>query len=217
MARPSPSDVVRVLLAGGRGRRLGGRDKALVDLDGRPMAARVLARAGGDCRATVLNANGDAARFAALGLPVAEDVVPGAAGPLAGLLTGLEWAAAHEPACTHVLTLPTDAPFLPRDLLERLADALGDGAEIARASSGGRSHHVVALWPVALRGALRRAVEAEGARKVQAWTAAYRVAEVDWPVGETDPFFNVNTPEDVTEALRLTRAAAAAARTGSPP
>jgi len=200
---PAPSRVVRVLLAGGLGRRLGGRDKALVDLGGRPMIGHVLARAGTDCRATLINANGDPGRFADLGLPVVEDTVPGAGGPLAGLLTGLDWAAAHYPECSHVLTLPTDAPFLPRDLLPRLAAALGEGAEIARVASAGRSHHVVALWPVALRSALRRAVVEAGARKVQAWTEAYAVAEVEWPATPVDPFFNVNRPEDLEEARRL--------------
>ena len=185
---------------------MGGRDKALIDLDGRPMAAHVLARAGQGCRATILNANGDAERFSGLGLPVVEDDLPGAVGPLAGVLTGMAWAAVHAPECTHILTLPTDAPFLPKDLLERLSEAIGDGADIARASSGGRAHHVIALWPVALRGALWRAVATEGVRKVQAWTAEYRVGEVDWPLGATDPFFNVNSPEDLSEAQRVLNA-----------
>lgn len=203
MVPPSPDRIVCVLLAGGLGRRLGGRDKALVEIAGRPMLAHILDRLGGRCRALVLNANGDPARFASFGLPVAEDVVPGTLGPLAGVLTGLDWAARHHPAATHVLSVPADAPLLPDDLPARLAVAVGEGAEIACASSGGRRHPVIALWPVALRDALRRALVDEGTRKAGAWAARYGLIAVDWPVEPYDPFFNVNRPEDVAEAGRL--------------
>lgn len=202
---PTPARVVCVLLAGGLGRRMGGKDKALIEVDGRPMIDHIIARVGDRCAATVLNANGDAARFARYGLPVAEDVVPGAVGPLAGVLTGMEWAAAHHPEATHVLSVPADAPFLPDDLLDRLAAAVGEGADIACAMSDGRTHPVIALWPVSLRAALRHGLVEEGARRIDAWTAGFRVAHVEWPTEPLDPFFNVNRPEDVTEAQRLLR------------
>ncbi|MFQ6018748.1 MAG: molybdenum cofactor guanylyltransferase MobA, partial [Kiloniellaceae bacterium] len=151
--------VAGVLLAGGRSRRMGGGDKCLRALAGKPVLAHVVARAKPQVGPLLLNANGDPARFADFGLPVAADVVAGFAGPLAGVLTGLEWAAQHAPACAYLASFACDAPFLPVDLVARLVSAVeAEGADLACAASGGRSHPVFGLWPVRLKDDLRRAM-----------------------------------------------------------
>lgn len=196
--------VAGLLLAGGRATRMGGGDKCLRPLAGRPLLAHVLSRLRPQVRRLVLNANGDASRFCAFGLPVVADGIADFAGPLAGILAGLEWATGAAPDCRLVLSAPTDAPFLPRDLVRRLLEARGaENAEIAMASSGGRTHPVAALWPVALAGDLRRALTQEGIRKVDAWTARHRVALADFETLPVDPFFNANRPEDLAEAEGL--------------
>jgi molybdenum cofactor guanylyltransferase len=201
MTRPP---VVAVLLAGGLSRRMGGGDKCLRPLGGRPILAHVVERARPQMDAMVLNANGDPARFAGFGLPVAADVVEGFAGPLAGVLTGLEWALAHQPGAAWVASVATDTPFFPRDFVARLLAAVAaDGAELACAASGGQTHPVFGLWPTALAGELRRALIEEGVRKIDAWTARHRLAVVEFPIGRVDPFFNANRPEDLAEAERL--------------
>lgn len=207
-----------VVLAGGLSRRMGGGDKTLMDLDGRPMLAHVIDRLRPQVAAMALNANGEAARYEAFDLPVIADVVPDYAGPLAGVLTGLEWTARNHPDCTHMLSVPADAPFLPADLLARLDDArLREGADIAVASSGGRTHPVCALWPVALAAKLRWAVVEEGARKIDAWTARFKVVQVDWPAAPLDPFYNVNRPDDLEEARRMAGAPAPEEAADLPP
>ena len=196
--------MIGLLLAGGRATRMGGGDKGLRLLAGRPILDHVIERLRPQLSRLLLNANGDPARFAAYGLPVVGDSPPDFAGPLAGVLAGLEWAAREAPDCPLLLSAPTDAPFLPRDLVRRLwAGRESEGADIAMAASGGRTHPVVGLWPVALApGASPRLVD-EGLRKVDIWTARYRVAVVDFPIEAVDPFFNANRPEDLAEAERL--------------
>jgi molybdopterin-guanine dinucleotide biosynthesis protein A len=204
MARETGDPVLGVLLAGGQARRMGGGDKCLRPLGGRPILAQVIDRAAPQLRALLLNANGDPARFAAFGLPVAADVVEGFAGPLAGVLTGMEWARAERPDCPWIATIATDTPFFPEDLVARLLAAIGrEGADLACAASAGRSHPVFGLWPVRLADDLRRAMVDEGIRKVDVWTARYRLAVVDFPTAPLDPFFNTNRPEDLAEAERL--------------
>ena len=154
----------------------------------------------------VLNANGDPGRFAGFGLPIVADSVPDFAGPLAGILAGLDWAAAHRPDCLDIVSVPTDAPFLPRDLVARLrCEREEDGADLACAASGGKPHPVVGLWPVRLREALRHAIVDEGIRKVDVWTARYRLDGVDFPEERPglDPFFNANRPDDLDRAAEL--------------
>ncbi|OPF95199.1 molybdenum cofactor guanylyltransferase MobA [Rhodopseudomonas palustris] len=193
-----------VILAGGLARRMGGGDKPLRAVAGRPLLARVIERLQPQCRALALNANGDPARFAPFGLPVIADSVQGFPGPLAGVLAALDWAAAQQSDATCVLTAPGDCPFLPHDLVARLNEArLAEAAEIAVAASGGHLHPVIALWPVALRDALRTALFEDDIRKVERFTARYPRAVVEWPVTPFDPFFNANTPEDVAEAERI--------------
>lgn len=196
--------VAGILLAGGLSRRMGGGDKCLRSLGSTTILARVIARAAPQVAMLALNANGDPARFAAYRLPVVADSIPDYAGPLAGVLAGLDWAAAASGEVTHVASFATDAPFLPTDLVARLRAALErEGADLACAASGGRAHPVFALWPVALCEELRRAMRDDGIRKVDAWTARYRLALVDYAAAPIDPFFNTNRPEDLAVAERL--------------
>jgi molybdopterin-guanine dinucleotide biosynthesis protein A len=200
------SSVAGVLLAGGLSRRMGGGDKCLRDLGGRPILARIVERAAPQVGALVLNANGDPARFDAFGLPVAADVVEGYAGPLAGVLTGLDWAAANAPGARWIASFACDAPFFPRDMVARMLAAVeAAGADMACAVTHGRTHPVFGLWPLSLREELRRAMVEEDMRKVDLWTARYRLVEVEFPDvdaarGPLDPFFNTNRPEDLEEA-----------------
>jgi molybdopterin-guanine dinucleotide biosynthesis protein A len=195
--------IVGLLLAGGQGRRMGGGDKPLLLLDGKPILAHVVARLGPQCAGLAINANGDPARFAAFGLPVVPDDQPDFAGPLAGVLAGMNYAAAHQPRATAILSAPADTPFLPQDLAARLTAGMRSArASIAVAASGGRTHHTVALWDIALREPLFRALREEGVRKVSVFIARFPSVTVDWPVTPTDPFFNVNRPEDL-EIARL--------------
>lgn len=197
------SSVVGVLLAGGQSRRMGGGDKSLRLLGGRLILDRVIDRFRPQVGRLILNANGDPRRFASTGLPVVPDSVEGFAGPLAGVLAGLDWAAANVPGAMWIATAATDAPFLPADLVRRLIVATEEGAELVCAASHGQPHPVIGLWPVRLREDLRRAVVEEGVRKVDIWTARHRLAVVDFPADPVDPFFNVNTPEDLAAAERL--------------
>jgi molybdopterin-guanine dinucleotide biosynthesis protein A len=196
--------ILAVVLAGGLARRMGGGDKCLKPLGGRPILAHVIERLGGQAGQILINANGDIRRFAAFGLPVAADVVAGFGGPLVGVLTALEWAKSNAPGVTDVLSVPGDGPFLPRDLVRRLVAArAAEGAALARAGSGGRANPVVGLWPVSLADALRRAVVEEKIAKVDAWTERYAMATVLFDDAPVDPFFNANTEADLIEAERL--------------
>jgi molybdopterin-guanine dinucleotide biosynthesis protein A len=193
-----------VILAGGLSRRMGGGDKCLRPIGGRPILARIIERASPQVDALVLNANGDPSRFAAFGLPVATDVVEGFAGPLAGVLTGLEWAAREAPQCRWLASFASDAPFLPLDLVARLLAAVErDGADLACAASAGQTHPVFGLWRVDLAAPLRKALVEEGIHKVDRWTARYKLVQVEFPAEPIDPFFNANRPEDLAEAERL--------------
>lgn len=203
-AGPPRARTVGVLLAGGQARRMGGGDKCLRQLANRPILAHVIERIRPQVEALVLNANGDPARFEAFDLPVAADVIDGFAGPLAGVLTGMEWARAHRPDCPWIVSVATDTPFLPADLVMRMQTAIQDeGAELACALSNGRTHPVFGLWPVSLADALRKAMVDEDIRKVDRFTQRFRLAEVEFPDEPYDPFFNTNRPEDLDEAERL--------------
>ena len=193
-----------LVLAGGLARRMGGGDKARIPVGGVTILARVLERLKSQCSGVIINANGDPARFADTGLAVIADSVPDFAGPLAGILAGLDWAAANAPEIEWLASAPGDCPFLPRDLVTRLhaARATG-GTPLACAQSGEWRHPVVALWPVVLRDDLRHALTVEDLRKIEIWTARHGVALADWPAEPVDPFFNVNTPEDAAAAEAL--------------
>jgi len=196
-----------LVLAGGLARRMGGGDKALIRIGDETILARTLARLTPQVEGIVLNANGDPARFASFGLPVVADSVPDFAGPLAGILAGLDWVAANRPSTEWVVSAPGDCPFLPRDLVAKLhAARIAEGKPLACAHSGDWRHPVVGLWQVALREDLRHAITVEDLRKIEVWTGPHGVALADWPVEPVDPFFNVNTPEDVEKATKLAAA-----------
>jgi molybdopterin-guanine dinucleotide biosynthesis protein A len=183
---------------------MGGGDKPMRTIAGRTILERVIARLTPQCDGLILNANGDPARFAQTGLTVIPDTVAGFPGPLAGVLAGLDWAAAHRPDAAWVLSAAADCPFLPRDLVVRLhASLIKENAELAVAASGGQSHPVIGLWSVALCEELRHALVAEDIRQVGRWAARYRLATVTWPSEPLDPFFNANTAEDLAQAERL--------------
>jgi molybdopterin-guanine dinucleotide biosynthesis protein A len=202
------ASVTGVILAGGQSRRMGGGDKGLLDLAGKPMLAHVIERLAPQVGRVVVNANGDPARFAAFGLPVVADTVPDFAGPLAGVLAGMRWSRANAPAARWIATAAGDAPLLPRDLVERCLQALvGRSGAIPLARSAGGLHPVIGLWPVALADDLEAQLAA-GVRKVLAWTDRHGTVPVSFPfveVGgtELDPFFNANTPQELGELRAL--------------
>ncbi len=195
--------IVGVLLAGGLSRRMGGGDKNLLNLDKRPILAHVIEKVEGQVTTLILNANGPADRFSDYGLPVVSDVIEGYAGPLAGILTGMEWAAANAPESQWLASFPTDAPFLPTNLVSQLKRAIdANGADMACAMSNERTHPPIALWPIRLREDLRLAMINEDMRKIDLWTARYSIEHVAFDDQAIDPFFNVNRPENLEEAER---------------
>jgi molybdenum cofactor guanylyltransferase len=203
-----------LLLAGGQSRRMsnafaaGRGDKGLLDLSGKPMLGHVIERLTPQAGRLVINANGDPARFASFDLPVVPDTIACYAGPLAGILAGLRWSIVNAPDATHVVSVSTDAPFLPADLVTKLQQGLANASgSIALAQSGGELHPVIGLWPVALADDLEQALHA-GTRKVLAWTDRHGTVPVEFPFTHlkgrsVDPFFNANTPEELAEARHL--------------
>src|SRR3954453_1365751 len=192
-----------LVLAGGLARRMGGGDKAKIEIGGVSILDRVLACLSAQCTGIAINANGDPERFADTGLPVIPDNVEGFAGPLAGILAGLDWLAEQDNGIEWMLSVPGDCPFLPDDLVERLHLArrkMGAGVPLACARSGEWRHPGVGLWPLPLREDLRHALTVEDLRKIEVWTGRHGVAVADWPDQPVDPFFNVNTPEGAERA-----------------
>ena len=201
---PPPPPTLGVILAGGLARRMGGADKPLVKVAGRTLLEHVAARLMPQCDRVVVNANGDLERFAALGLPVVPDSIPNYVGPLAGILAALEWAAATTPPVEWVVSVPCDTPFLPTDLVRRLHEArTASRMPIACASSETGNHHAVGLWPVHLRQDLHDAIVRRGVRSVRDWSGGHGVAHAFWTSEIMDPFFNINTPDDLAAAAAL--------------
>lgn len=201
----SQMKISGVILAGGLARRMGGGDKAAGLIAGRSMFDRVKDRLSPQVSSIVLNANGDPARFADLGLPVAPDSITDYPGPLAGVLAGMDWAAGE--GATHILSVAADTPFFPTDLGARLAAAVSDDTPIALAATpdpkrGMARHPTFGLWPVALADDLRAALN-DGVRKVVLWTDRHGAATVPFSNDPFDPFFNVNTPDDMAVAEAL--------------
>lgn len=206
LTAPDHPPTPGLILAGGRARRMGGADKALLRLDGRPILSHLVERLESQCDGLLLSANSDPARFAAYGLVVVPDTIPDFAGPLAGILAGLDWLAMHRTNPEWLLSVAADTPFIPLDLVSRLHLARAEaGTRLACAASDGRRHHAIGLWPISLRDELRAALGA-GERRLGAFTASYGAALAEWPANPVDPFFNVNTPDDLIAAEAAWRA-----------
>ena len=193
-----------VILAGGRATRMGGGDKGFRVVAGRRLIDHVIARLEGQCGAVAINANGDPARFAEFGLAVLADSIEGHPGPLAGVLAGMEWAASQ--GASAIVTVAADTPFFPADLVARLLAAAGPSGLVLAASPDGtgrmQRQPTFGLWPVALRHDLERALNT-GLRKIVQWTEAHHATTAEFAATPFDPFFNVNTPEDIEAAERL--------------
>jgi molybdopterin-guanine dinucleotide biosynthesis protein A len=198
------TEIPGVILAGGRATRMGGGDKGLREIGGRRLVDHVIDRLAPQCGRLALNANGDPGRFAEFGLPVLADSVADHPGPLAGVLASLDWATTL--GAKAVVTTAADTPFFPLDLVERLEAAAGP-SELALAASPDetgrlRRHPTFGLWPVALREDLRAAL-AGGLRKIVLWTDRHNAGTATFVSEPFDPFFNVNTPEDIVVAEQL--------------
>lgn len=198
------TEVLGVILAGGRATRMGGGDKGLRQVAGQALINHVIARLAPQVAGMALNANGDPARFAALGLPVIADSLPDHPGPLAGVLAGLDWAAGQ--GARAIVTVAADTPFFPTDLVPRLQGAASPSGLALAASPDEegvlRRHPTFGLWPVALREDLRAALSG-GLRKIVLWTDRHAAGLVRFEAAPFDPFFNVNTPEDIARAERI--------------
>lgn len=202
--------VTGVVLAGGRSRRMGGGDKGLLELAGKPMLRHVIDRLAPQVSTTIINANGDPQRFAAFALPVVADTVGGFVGPLAGVLAGMRWSTANVRSARWIVTAPGDAPLLPRDLVERMMQAVAEREDtIAVAQSGGEMHPVIGLWPIALMQDLEEQLKV-GVRKVLDWTDRHGTVAVAFPCARfcglsIDPFYNANTPQELGELRAMLR------------
>jgi molybdopterin-guanine dinucleotide biosynthesis protein A len=199
--------VAGILLAGGRASRMGGGDKCLRILGETPILARIVERLKPQVSDMVINANGDPSRFAPFGLPVVADSIAGFAGPLAGVHAGLEWVKATRPGIRYAVTVATDTPFFPADLVQRFCAALKGTPALLVARSGERVHPVIGLWPVSLAAELEASLK-RGMRKAGAWTEQHGAIEVSFPEVEVggrriDPFFNINQPDQLAEADAL--------------
>ena len=200
-----PPPIPGLILAGGRSSRMNGPEKTLVSVAGKTLLQRVIERARPQTDGLLLNANGDASRFAAYGLPVLPDDIDGFAGPLAGILAGLDWLRTHRPDVRWMVSLATDTPLFPTDLVDRLYQAAQDSPEgVAIARCDGDEQPVFGLWPVALAADLRDALTNRGLRKMRLWTSQHHAAYADWTSADgNDPFLNVNTPDDVAALSRI--------------
>ena len=196
-------NIVGVVLAGGKSIRMGGGDKCLLELNGRYILDQVIDRVKHQVNKLVLNANGDASRFRNFNLPVVNDSFDGFAGPLAGILTGMEWTIKNEPEVDWIATFASDVPFLPLDTVEKLSSSItANCSDMACAMSGGRYHPVIGLWPVRLYEELLNALTNEGIRKIDDWTIGFKRSSADFSGIGIDPFFNINRPEDLTKAIK---------------
>lgn len=197
-------NITGIILAGGLSRRMGGGDKFLLETAGGTLLESVIERLTPQADSVLLNANGEPERLSRFGLPVVPDVIAGHGGPLVGILTGLEWCRSDAPQAQWLLSVAADTPLFPLDLAARLLQAAeAEKAEIAVARSGGQAHHVFALWNVTLIDDLRRRITEGGMRSVHRLQAERRTVFVDWPAQPVDPFFNVNTPDDMAKLAEM--------------
>ncbi len=204
MVAINSAPVVGVVMAGGLSRRMGGGDKFDIELAGKTLLEITVERAKPQVDYLIINANVDAQRFDQFGLPVIADCVEGFAGPLAGILTGMHWAREHHPECEWLASFACDTPFFPTDIVARFQSALHEkSGDIACAKSGSQLHPVFGLWPTSLYDDLRHALIEEDLRRMGAWLNRHNYLEVCYDDKPVDPFFNLNTPEDLKKVREL--------------
>ncbi len=198
--------ICGIILAGGQSRRMGGREKSLMELQNIAPIEWVARRLQSQVDKMAVNANGDPRRFDFLDLPVLPDTIEGFVGPLAGVLTGMRWAAGTHDA-THIVTAAADTPFIPSQMVQQLSSHLTESNRVSMAHSNGRIHPVAALWPCDLADALERFLIVEDQRKILVFAQRYGLAETKFNVVEGhaghDPFFNINTPDDMAIAEQI--------------
>lgn len=193
-----------VILAGGQAKRMGGGDKCLIKIKERPLLERIIETLSPQTEKIILNANGDLSRFDAFGLETARDVWEGFSGPLAGILTAMEWGASQHPSFPLIATMAGDTPFIPKDFIPMLLKRLeAEKADIAMAATEGKIHPVAALWRTDLKEGLVAFLKASTHHKIRLWTESYHCVQVDFPSQPIDPFFNINHPEDIEKAQQL--------------
>ncbi|MBV1875568.1 MAG: molybdenum cofactor guanylyltransferase MobA [Cycloclasticus sp.] len=198
------SDIIGVILAGGLSRRMNNQNKCFIPLNGKPLFEYVLEKLSPQCDTILINSNEQNERLAAYQFPIVKDSLEGFLGPLAGILSAMEWAKQHKPESKWILTVPVDTPFLPDDLLSKLYQSVQTThSELACACSLGRTHPVIGLWPTSLADDLRLALTKEGMRKIDLWTSRYKISQQDFNNDNLDPFFNINCNEDLIEAESL--------------
>jgi len=195
--------IFAVILAGGAARRLGGGDKPLRTIAGKSSLDWIIGRIEPQVQFLAISANGDPTRFASYALPVLPDLVPDL-GPMAGIVSAMEWTKKTNPAASHVLTVSGDTPFLPPDLVKRLSFAAAlNASEIVAASSSGKIHPTIALWPLAAMSMIKNALSKEKGRRVSDWLSILNHHSIEWDHRPFDPFFNVNTPDDLQVAEKI--------------
>lgn len=198
------SDVIGVILAGGLSRRMNNQNKCFIPLNGKPLFEYILEKLSPQCDTILINSNEQNERLAAYQLPIVKDSLEGFLGPLAGILSVMEWTKQHKPESKWILTVPVDTPFLPDDLLSKLYQSVQTThSELACACSLGRTHPVIGLWPTSLIDDLRLALTKEGMRKIDLWTSRYKISQQDFNNDNLDPFFNINCHEDLIKAESL--------------
>ena len=192
-----------VILAGGLSRRMGGQEKGMVLLDNKTILSRVIERAKPQTEKLILNANGNSQRFKGYKLTVVKDSISDYPGPLAGILSGMEWMSKNFENAIWLASFPCDAPFIPTNFVEKCLYKIPSNTEIVCAKSVGRTHPVCALWKIKLMDELNTAIEKEGVRKIDNWTKNYNIHFVEFETTTIDPFFNINSPDDLKEAKTI--------------
>jgi len=204
MSSPSSENIVGIILAGGQSRRFGGGDKFIKELKGETLIDRVIERVRPQTRQMIISSNHETPHLKKFKLPIVADSIQGQAGPLAGILAGMEWAKDQAKKYDWAVSFPTDAPFVPLDCVEKmLKRATADKVEIVSVASGGRTHPVCALWRIDLADNLRQAMVEEEMRKIDLWTARHSLSVLEFPDQPYDPFFNINRPEDLAQAEKI--------------
>jgi len=200
------NNIVSVILNGGLSRRMENQNKALLQLANKPLIEHVLENLKPQCETIIINCNIESDELEPYGLPIVKDSLDGFLGPLAGILAAMEWVKKHKPDCKLLASVPIDTPFLPRDLINKLNQALQeDQSDLICAVSNGRSHPVIGLWPIHLMDELRSAIVDEGVLKVDLWTSRYKTAHLSFDYQTIDPFFNINCDDDLLQAELFSR------------